>query len=80
LITGRGFENAAAKVGIEGVGSHSIHAAFCSRGINSIVPTTVMTHKSSTITERRYIHLFDRERTDEQVRAACSQQYPGDNK
>jgi hypothetical protein len=29
-----------------------------------------MGHESSTITERRYIHLFDRLRTDEAVRRA----------
>jgi hypothetical protein len=29
-----------------------------------------MGHVSSTISERRYIHLFDRQRTDEQVRKA----------
>jgi hypothetical protein len=34
-----------------------------SHGINSTVPTTVMAHGPSTITERRYIHLFDRQRT-----------------
>jgi integrase len=30
----------------------------------------IMGHESSAITERRYIHLFDRQRTDEQVREA----------
>jgi hypothetical protein len=29
-----------------------------------------MGHESSTITEHRYIHLFDRQRPDEQVREA----------
>jgi hypothetical protein len=27
-------------------------------------------HESSTITEQSYVHLFDRQRTDEQVRQA----------
>jgi hypothetical protein len=31
-----------------------------------------MWHESSTITERRYIPLFDRQRTDELVRQAMS--------
>jgi hypothetical protein len=31
-----------------------------------------MGHESSTITERRYIHLFDRQRTDEAVRQAMA--------
>ncbi len=29
-------------------------------------------HESSTITEPRYIHLFDRQRTDEAVRRGMS--------
>jgi hypothetical protein len=31
-----------------------------------------MGHESSTITERRYIHLFDRQRTDDVVRQAMA--------
>jgi hypothetical protein len=31
-----------------------------------------MGHESSTITERRYVHLFDRQRTDEAVRRAMA--------
>jgi hypothetical protein len=31
-----------------------------------------MGHESSAITERRYIHLFDRQRTDETVREAMA--------
>jgi hypothetical protein len=31
-----------------------------------------MGQESSTITERRYIHLFDQQRTDDQVRRAMS--------
>jgi integrase len=37
------------------------------RGISSTVLAALMGHESSTITERRYIHLFDRQRTDEAV-------------
>jgi hypothetical protein len=31
-----------------------------------------MGHESSVVTERRYIHLFDKQRTDEDVRQAMS--------
>jgi integrase len=74
--TGRGFELAAEKAGIEGVSFHSMRHAFASRmisrGISSTVLAAVMGHESSTITEKRYIHLFDQQRTDEQVRQAMS--------
>jgi len=36
-------------------------------GISSTVLAPSMGHESSTITERRYVHLFDRQRTDEAV-------------
>jgi len=74
--TGRGFERAAAKAGIDGESFHSMRHAFASRmisrGINSTVLAALMGHESSTITERRYIHLFDRQRTDEVVRLAMA--------
>ena len=74
--TGRGFQPAAGKAGIEGVSFHSMRHAFASRmisrGINSTVLAALMGHESSTITERRYIHLFDRQRTDEAVREAMA--------
>jgi len=31
-----------------------------------------MGHESSAITERRYIHLFDKQRTDDAVREAMA--------
>ena len=69
-----GFDAAAARAGIAGVTFHSMRHAFASRmisrGINSTVLAALMGHESSTITERRYIHLFDQHRTDEQVRQA----------
>ena len=72
--TRRGFEAAAIKSGITGVSFHSMRHAFASRmihrGITSTVLAHLMGHESSTITERRYIHLYDRQRTDEQVRRA----------
>jgi integrase len=75
--TRRGFETSAAKAGIDGVTFHSMRHAFASRmisrGINSTVLAALMGHESSTITERRYIHLFDQRRTDEQVRNAMQE-------
>jgi integrase len=74
--THRGFEAAASGAGIEGVTFHSMRHAFASRmidrGISSTVLAALMGHESSTITERRYIHLFDRQRTDEGVRQAMT--------
>ncbi len=40
------------------------------RGISSTVLAALMGHESSAITEHRYVHLFDRQRTDEAVRQA----------
>jgi integrase len=72
----RGFEKAASKAGIEGVSFHSMRHAFASRmisrGISSTVLASLMGHESTTITERRYVHLFDRQRTDEAVRRAMA--------
>ena len=74
--TRRGFELAAAKAGIDDVTFHSMRHAFASRmiarGISSTVLAALMGHESSTITERRYVHLFDRQRTDEAVRQAMA--------
>ena len=75
--TRRGFEAAAEEAGIDGVTFHSMRHAFASRmidrGISSTVLAALMGHESSTITERRYIHLFDRQRTDDAVRQAMAQ-------
>ena len=53
---------------------HSMRHAFASRmmarGISSTVLAALMGHESSTITERRYVHVFDRQRTDDAVRQA----------
>ncbi len=74
--TRRGFEAAAETAGIEGVTFHSMRHAFASRmidrGISSTVLAALMGHESSTITEKRYVHLFDRQRTDEAVRQAMA--------
>lgn len=65
-----------ARVSIDGVTFHSMRHAFASRmidrGISSTVLAKLLGHESNTITERRYIHLFDRQRTDELVREAMS--------
>jgi integrase len=41
-------------------------------GISSTVLAAMMGHESSTITERRYIHLFDQQRTDGAVQLAMA--------
>lgn len=51
---------------------HAFASRMIHRGISSTVLAHLMGHESRTITERRYIHLYDRERTDEQVRRAMS--------
>ena len=74
--TRRGFQAVAAEAGVEGVSFHSMRHAFASRmidrGISSTVLAKLMGHESSAITERRYIHLFDQQRTDEAVRQAMT--------
>jgi integrase len=75
-VTRRGFEAARNAAGIEDVTFHSMRHAFASRmisrGISSTVLAALMGHESSAITEKRYVHLFDKERTDESVRAAMA--------
>jgi len=74
--TRRGFEPAAERAEIDGVSFHSMRHAFASRmihrGISSTVLAALMGHESSVITERRYIHLFNKERTDDAVRRAMA--------
>jgi integrase len=63
-----------AHASIQGVNLHSVRHAFASRmiarGLSSTVLAALTGHESSTITETRYVHLFDRQRTDEAVRRA----------
>jgi hypothetical protein len=40
------------------------------RGLSSTALAQVMGHRDATMTERKYIRLFNRQRTDDQVRAA----------
>ena len=51
---------------------HAFASRMIDRGISSTVLAALMGHESSTITERRYVHLFDRQRTDEAVRQAMA--------
>lgn len=73
-VQSRGFDKAADLAGIEGVTFHDLRHAFASRmiynGINSTDLAAVMGHESSTITERVYIHQFNRLERDDKLRAA----------
>jgi integrase len=55
----------------------AVRDAFASRmidrGISSTVLAKLMGHESSVITEKRYIHMFDQQRTDDAVRQAMAQ-------
>lgn len=51
---------------------HAFASRMISRGISSTVLAVLMGHESSAITERRYVHLFDKQRTDEAVRQAMA--------
>jgi integrase len=52
---------------------HLYASLMIERGISSTVLAEQMGHTSSTITEQRYIHLFNRVRTDEAVREALQE-------
>jgi integrase len=77
-VVGRGFVPALALAGLDTVKPqitfHDLRHAFASimieRGINSTVLADVMGHRDSRTTERIYIHLFNRERSDDHLRAA----------
>jgi hypothetical protein len=53
---------------------HSLRAVYAAlmveRGITSTVLASQMGHADSGVTERKYVHLFNRVRTDEAVREA----------
>jgi hypothetical protein len=51
---------------------YAFASRMIARGISSTVLAALMGHESSTITERRYVHLFDRQRADEAVRHAMA--------
>jgi integrase len=78
-VAQRGFEPAAELAGLNGEGKprvtfHDLRHAFASimieRGLSSTVLANVMGHRDATTTERTYVHLFNRQRTDDQVREA----------
>ena len=77
-IRSRGFKPALEAAGLDNLNPkivfHDLRHAFASimieRGISSVVLADLMGHRDSRTTERIYIHLFNRQRTDEQVRAA----------
>jgi integrase len=56
---------------------HSLRAVYAAlmieRGITSTVLASQMGHADSGVTERKYVHLFNRTRTDEAVRAAMQE-------
>jgi integrase len=75
----RGFEPAVKLAGLDQPGQprltfHDLRHAFASimieRGLNSTVLAAIMGHTDSSITESIYIHLFNRQRTHDQVREA----------
>jgi integrase len=51
---------------------HAFASRMIDRAISSTVLAALMGHESSTIAEKRYAHLFDRQRTDEMVREAMA--------
>jgi integrase len=77
-VRNRGLKPALEAAGLDSVHPkitfHDLRHAFASimieRGVSSVVLADLMGHRDSRTTERIYIHLFNRERTDEQVRAA----------
>ena len=72
----RGFGAAAEAAGLHDVTFHDLRHAFASRmiarGLTSTVLCRIMGHSNPGITERVYVHLFDKSRTDDAVRAAMS--------
>ena len=73
-VSQRGFDRAAAKAGISGATFHDLRHACASRLIAAGLPVTtaasVLGHADPAVTLRVYAHLWDRQRTDEQVPAA----------
>jgi integrase len=75
----RGFEKARDLAGIEGEGVtfHSMRDAFASRmiarGVEPVTLAKVMGHENARITLDRYVHLYDRQRSDDRIREAMAQ-------
>jgi integrase len=75
-VTGRGFEPAIARAGIENVTFHDMRHAFASRmiarGIEPVTLAKLMGHEDIRETLNTYSHLWDRVRTDDVVREAMA--------
>ena len=77
-VVTRGFEPAREAAGLAGlepkITFHDLRHAFASimieRGMTSIDLATIMGHRDSRTTERIYIHLFNRTKMEDKVRAA----------
>ena len=72
----RGFEKAAKLAGIEGVTFHDMRDAFASRmvarGVEPVTLAKVMGHENARVTLDRYVHLYDRQRSDDRIREAMA--------
>jgi integrase len=75
-VTRRGFEAAAEKAGIEGVSFHKLRHAAASRLIaaklDAVKVAKVLGHKDARVTLSVYAHLFDKAKTNEDIRAALA--------
>ncbi len=75
-VTRRGFEAAAKEAGLTGVTFHQLRHAAASRlingGLDPVTVASVLGHENANITLGIYSHLYDRQRTDEAVRAALA--------
>ncbi len=75
-VAQRGFDTARKRAGIEGVSFHDLRHAAASRlinaGLSPVAVAAVLGHASPVITLNIYAHLFDRQKTDEAVRAALT--------
>jgi integrase len=78
----RGFHEAVKLAGLDRpvepkLTFHDLRHAFASimieRGVSSTVLAAIMGHTNSSITETIYIHLFNRQRADDQVRQAMQE-------
>jgi integrase len=73
----RGFQAARDKAGLpEHLTFHSLRHAFASyaahRGVPINVLSDVMGHSTMGVTQRVYVHLYDREQAEDAFRAAMS--------
>ena len=75
-VTRRGFEAAAEAAGLEGVSFHKLRHAAASRliaaGLSAVTVASVLGHADPGVTLKVYAPLFDRDGTDEAVRAAMA--------